>query len=528
MVKPYETTAWSALVKHKTQLESFRLRDALCEPDRFKTLSLCEEGIAFDFSKNLIVPETLEHLYALARVMRVEDLRDQMFSGEKINTSEARAVLHTALRAPAVPPVMVDGENVMPFIHGVLQQMRNFSVAIRSGIHKGFTGQRITDVVNVGIGGSDLGPRFVVDALQDYCDGPKIHYVSNVDGNDITTMLTGLKPETTLFIVASKSFTTEETMLNAQVAKRWFLKAGQQTDIAKHFVALSTNEAAVLAFGIGRENIFALRDWVGGRYSLWSAVGLSIMLAVGPEKFSALLQGAHAMDHHFKTAPMERNIPIRMALLGVWYRNFWKYSSYLLLPYDNRFARFPSFIQQMDMESNGKAVDRDGDVVPYETGPIIFGEPGTNSQHSFMQLIHQSPLPIPADFILFKKPHHDLVENHHSLMANCLAQTRALAIGQTREEAGGDPFQVFTGNRPTTTILAPELSPFTLGYLIAAYEHKIFVQGAIWNLNSYDQPGVELGKKLAKSVRESLKTKAGIEAFDASTAGLLSALVKEA
>jgi glucose-6-phosphate isomerase len=449
-----------------------------------------------------------------------------MFAGEKINNTENRAVLHTALRTPKADSVMTDGENVIPFVHQVLDQMKAFSDSVRSGTHTGYSGKPITDIVNIGIGGSDLGPRFVVEALADYCSKVKVHFVSNVDGYDITSTLKKLSPETTLFIVASKTFTTEETMLNAGVAKDWLLQSAPADAIAKHFVALSTNKQDVLKFGILEQNMFPFRDWVGGRYSLWSAIGLSIALATGFENFRALLDGAHAMDSHFRTAPLDKNIPVMMGMLGVWYNNFWDYKNHLLLPYDARLAKIAKFTQQMDMESNGKAIDRDGNKVSYATGPVLFGEPGTDSQHSFMQLIHQSPTPVPADFIICKTPSHSLIKNHQSLMANFLAQTRALAIGQTLEEADGDASRVFTGNRPTTSIVLPELTPFTLGLLIAAYEHKVFVQGIVWNLNSYDQPGVELGKKLAKPLRAMIENGEIDTSLDNSTQELLKLLTR--
>lgn len=524
MPQPQTTPAWAHLTTHKEEMKNFSLREALVDSKRFQEFSLIESGVLFDFSKHLITADTAFLLQSLAKAMNVENMRDQMFAGAKINNTEDRAVLHTALRAPKTASVMFEGENVIPFIHSVLDQMKNFSDAVRSGAHKGYTGKSITDIVNIGIGGSDLGPRFVVDALADFCSGPKVHFVSNVDGFDITSTLKKLNPETTLFVVASKTFTTEETLLNANVAKDWLLKSAPADSIAKHFVALSTNRDAVLQFGILEQNMFPFRDWVGGRYSLWSAIGLSIALATGFENFRGLLDGAHAMDTHFKTAPLDKNIPVMMGMLGVWYRNFWDYPAHLLLAYDARLGKIAKFTQQMDMESNGKAVDRDGNAVHTATGPVIFGEPGTDSQHSFMQLVHQSPTPIPADFIICKKPSHDLKQNHASLMANFLAQTRALAIGQTLDEADGDASRVFTGNRPTTSIILPELTPFTLGLLIAAYEHKVFVQGIIWNLNSYDQPGVELGKKLAKPLRALIEDKKIDPSLDGSTLGLLSHL----
>lgn len=514
-----------ALQHHRADLHDFSLRDALQAPDRFVQFSHTACGILFDFSKHLITDETLIKLCALARARGVEDLRDAMFSGVKINTSEGRAVLHTALRAPATDSILVDGQNVIPDIHHVLDKMRQFSDAVRSGTHTGHTGQPITDIVNIGIGGSDLGPRFVVESLSSFASGPQVHFVSNVDGHDLSNVLAKLNPETTLFIVASKTFTTQETMQNAAMARDWVRQSLPAESIAKHFVALSTNIPAVTTFGILEENIFPFWDWVGGRYSLWSAIGLSIALAVGFDHFRALLDGAHAMDTHFRTTRLERNIPALMGLLGVWYTNFWDYRAHVILPYDTRLGKIAKFIQEMDMESHGKAVDRDGHPVPFNTGPAIFGEAGTDSQHSFMQWVHQSPMVTPADFIIAKTPAHSLAQNHTLLMANFLAQTRALAIGQTLEEAGGDPSRVFTGNRPTTSMILPELTPYTLGALIAAYEHKVFVQGAIWNLNSFDQPGVELGKKLAAPLADALSGKGPEAKFDASTQGLMSFLI---
>lgn len=521
MKNPKTLPVWKKLESHAQEMKKFSLRDALTDQNRFPSFSHETNGILFDFSKHIATPETMALLLNLAREAQVETMREKMIAGEKINNTEDRSVLHTALRAPATEQIMVDGENIMPFVHDVLNRMKSFTESVRSGTHKGYTGKTIENVVNIGIGGSDLGPRFVVDALQDFCTGPRVHFVSNVDGQDMTRTLKHLDPETTLFIVASKTFTTEETMLNAAVAKDWLLAKAPQSAIAQHFVALSTNAEDVAKFGISTDNMFPFRDWVGGRYSLWSAIGLSIALAVGFDHFRALLDGGRAMDEHFKSAPIEKNIPVIMGVLGVWYRNFIDYPVHLLLPYDNRLAKLAKFTQQMDMESNGKAVDRDGNKVDYATGPVIFGEPGTDSQHSFMQLVHQSPTPIPADFILCKKPAHTLAANHASLAANFLAQTRALAIGQTLDEADGNASRVFSGNRPSTSVILPELTPFTLGLLIAAYEHKVFVQGIIWNLNSYDQPGVELGKKLAKPIRPMIEAAQIGSGLDHSTESLL-------
>ena len=518
MTSPTTTPAWSALAALQRNAAQLSLRDLLKDHSRFADFSQAESGLLFDFSKHIVTKDILNHLFDLAQAMKVEQVRDRMFTGDKVNNTENRAVLHTALRAPRDADIRVDGENVMPFIHDVLDQMKNFSDKLRAE-------KKITDVINIGIGGSDLGPRFVVDALQDYADGPRVHFVSNVDGADIAPKLKSLNPATTLFIIASKTFTTEETMLNAQVAKDWFLQTQPASALVNHFAALSTNQEKVGEFGILPENMFEFRDWVGGRYSLWSAIGLSIALSVGFDRFRELLDGAYKMDMHFRTAPLEKNIPVMMAVLGIWYRNFFDYPVHMLLPYDTRLAKMAKFTQQMDMESNGKTVDRDGKTVTYQTGPVLFGEPGTDNQHSFMQLVHQAPTPIPADFIICKKPSHNLTASHQSLMANFLAQTQALAIGQTLEEANGDPSRIFTGNRPTTSIILPELTPFYLGMLIAAYEHKIFVQGIIWNINSFDQPGVELGKKLAKPIRNMIETKTIDPSLDGSTKGLLKALL---
>ena len=514
------------LAAHQTDLsDTLNMRELLAQTQRFSELSFTVEGTLFDFSKHLVTSETVALLKELAESAGIEKARDRMFAGEKINTTENRAVLHTALRAPAGSSVLVDGENVIPYIHSVLERMRGFCRAVIDGTHTGYTGKKITDVVNIGIGGSDLGPRFVVEALQDYHTPLRLHFVSNIDGAAITRVLNACNPETTLFIIASKTFTTEETMLNASVAKDWFVsKSGSTAGIAKHFTALSTNEPAVAAFGITPDLTFPFRDWVGGRYSLWSAIGLSIMLAVGPDHFDRLLAGAYAMDQHFRSSPLERNVPVLMALLGIWYRNFWNYPAHLMLPYDDRLQHISKYAQQMDMESNGKSVCKDGSPAPWQTAPLLYGEPGTDSQHSFMQLVHQGTTPIPADFIVCAKPHHTLTKNHLCLLTNFLAQSRALAIGQTLAEAKGDPFRVFSGNRPSTSMILPELSPFSLGLLLAAYEHKIFVQGVIWNINSFDQPGVELGKKIAQEIATRLNSPQSEKSFDSSTEGLLKAL----
>lgn len=522
-----DLSAWKNLAAHHHDMRDFSLREELMHPARFEEFKLEHRGIIFDFSKHLATNETLKLLYDLARARGVEAWRDRMFAGEHINASEDRAVLHVACRAAAEDIFMTDGENVVPFVRDVLDKIRRFSEDVLSGACTGYNGQTFTDVVNIGIGGSDLGPRFVVDALAHYATHLNVHFVSNVDGDDIAPLLKKIDPARTLFIIASKTFTTEETLINARIARDWLVAQTSEDAVAKHFVALSTNQDGVKKFGIDADNMFPYRDWVGGRYSLWSAIGLSIALAVGYERFAELLAGARDMDQHFKTAPLELNIPVRMALLGVWYVNFYDYRAHLLMPYAVRLGKFAKFIQQMDMESNGKAIDRDGHHVHYNTGPVIFGEAGTDSQHSFMQLVHQSPSPIPADFIIAARPAQvgqDLRASHISLISNYMAQTRALAVGQTLEEAGGDAARIFTGNRPTTSIVLPALTPAHLGALIAAYEHKVFVQGIIWNLNSFDQPGVELGKKLAKPLRLMLETGESDSALDSSTNGLIGAV----
>lgn len=517
-----ETPAWKKLESHRASLGAFSLRRELDDTARHAGLTVQAAGLHADFSKHLVSLETISLLLDLARQEKIETRREEMLAGQKINISEERAVLHTALRAPESETIMADGQNIVPEIQQTLDAMEKFSDAVRSGTYKGYSGKAITDIVHIGIGGSDLGPRFAVDALQDFADGPAIHFVSNVDGNALSTVLEKIAADTTLFVIASKTFTTAETLLNARTARQWFIdKAGSADGLSRHFIGLAANVEAVKAFGI--ETIFPLWDWVGGRYSLWSAIGLPIMLAIGAARFRDFLAGAAEMDAHFRTAPLEKNIPVLMALLGVWYRNFWAYPAHLILPYDERLGKMAKYIQQMDMESNGKAVRRDNAPVGYETAPFIFGEPGTDSQHSYMQLVHQGTTPVPVDFIACIKPHHTLAGHHVSLLANCLAQSRALATGLTLQEAQGDPLRVFTGNRPSTTILLPELTPRTLGALIAAYEHKVFVQGVIWNLNSFDQPGVELGKKLAKEIQSRLEAKTDGTAgtLDLSTEGLL-------
>ncbi|MCB9988387.1 MAG: glucose-6-phosphate isomerase [Rhodospirillales bacterium] len=499
---------WVALSAHRRTLDNVHMRDLFAaDPARFRRFSFKHGGLLFDYSRHRITEDTMAHLTKLARACDVEGWRDRMFAGDKINESENRAVLHTALRRPAGDRLEVDGEDIMPFVHDIFGRMRDFSDAVRNGAWKGYTGKRIETVVNIGIGGSDLGPLMVCETLKSYTSNElTVRFVSNVDGAQISETLRDCNPETTLFIVASKTFTTQETMTNAETAKAWLLAAlKDEKAIARHFAALSTNSEAVTVFGITPDNMFPFRDWVGGRYSLWSAIGLSICCAIGFDKFRELLDGAHAMDQHFQQAPLEHNMPVIMALLGIWYRNFWDAESMAVLPYSQHLHRFPAFLQQLDMESNGKHVTRSGEIVPYATGPVVFGEPGTNGQHAFYQLIHQGTALIPCDFIAPAKapsPH----QNHHDiLLANMLAQAQALMQGRDREHSDNDPQKVFDGNIPSTTLLMDELTPFHLGMLIALYEHKVFVQGVIWDINSFDQWGVELGKILAKNTLAALQ-----------------------
>ncbi|PZP56979.1 MAG: glucose-6-phosphate isomerase [Micavibrio aeruginosavorus] len=507
------------LLAHVSTTGKSHLRDLLNNPARFHDLSYIFEDILFDFSKQRIDKETISLLGRLADARNLEEWRTRLFAGEKINTSEGRAVQHMALRTPEDKEVLIAGNNVVPAVHQELRHMKSFAQKIRDA-------HVITHVVNIGIGGSDLGPRFVTEALRPYHDGPEIRFVSNVDGQDLSNALESLNPKTTLFIIASKTFTTQETMLNANSAKTWFLNQGmKQDDIKNHFVALSTNAEKVSDFGIDPKNIFKFEDWVGGRYSVWSPIGLSVMLAIGPEKFQEFLDGAHAADIHFQTMPLEKNIPVLLGMIGIWNRNYLNLKTHLFAPYDTRLAKFAKFIQQMDMESNGKSVDRDGRRVDYETGPQVYGETGTDSQHSYMQLVHQGTDIIPIDFIACARPHHELNTAHHiALISNMQAQSRALARGQTAEEAGGDASRVYEGNRPSTTILLPELTPRALGTLIALYEHKVFVQGIIWNLNSYDQPGVELGKVAANALIEAYTSNKIPENLDSSTKGQMAYL----
>ncbi len=534
---------WQKLCQHQQTIVSTHMRDFFAaDKNRFDKFSLKLDDILFDYSKHRINDETLPLLMQLAREANVEGWRNRMFAGEKINITENRAVLHTALRNRSNTPVMVDGKDVMPEVNAVLAQMRAFSDKVRSGDWLGYTGKRITDVVNIGIGGSDLGPVMVCDALKPYASPElQVHFVSNIDGAHLMRALEKCKPETTLFIVASKTFTTQETMTNALSARTWFLAAANDdAHVAKHFVALSTNANAVQDFGIDTKNMFAFWDWVGGRYSLWSAIGLSIALYVGMDNFEKLLAGAHEMDNHFKTAPLEQNMPVIMALIGIWYNNFFHVDTNAILPYDQGMARFPAYLQQADMESNGKFICRDGSRVQYKTGPVIWGEAGTNGQHAFYQLIHQGTQIVPCDFLMPVHSHYAIGKHgyaHHKiLLANFLAQTQALMLGKTKEQAREElekqgltgealekllPHKVFEGNRPSTSIMFDKVTPNTLGKLIALYEHKIFVQGVIWDINSYDQWGVEYGKQIAQEILPLLTSEEVINSFDSSTNGLI-------
>jgi glucose-6-phosphate isomerase len=531
--------AWHALRRHHAEISSLHLRQLFRDdPGRFERFSLQCEDVLFDFSKNRITDETLHLLTDLARQTGLAKKIAAMFSGEKINVTERRAVLHVALRNRCNRPIFVDGTDVMPGVNHVLERMRHFSDTVRDGNWRGYTGQAITDVVNIGIGGSDLGPKMVAIALLPYQrQHLRIHFVSNVDEADLLEKLKYLNPETTLFLVASKTFTTLETMANAHSARRWFLtQARDEAAIARHFAAISTNTVAVTAFGIDTANMFELWDWVGGRYSLWSAIGLPIVLAIGMERFEELLEGAHLVDEHFRSAPFEKNIPVLMGLLGIWYVNFFGAASHAVLPYDHYLAHLPAYLQQADMESNGKRVDREGKTVDYATGPVLWGQPGTNGQHAFYQLIHQGTQLIPCDFLAAATSHHHLGEHHAMLLSNFFAQTEALMRGKSEDEArarlvsegtGGPELEAlarartFPGNRPTNSFLYRKLTPRTLGILLALYEHKIFVQGAIWNLNSFDQMGVELGKRLAKTILAELEDNAPVHDHDASTNGLI-------
>ena len=538
-INPTQTAAWQALQKHFDEMKDVTIADLFAKDgDRFSKFSATfDDQMLVDYSKNRITEETLAKLQDLAKECDLAGAIKSMFSGEKINRTEHRAVLHVALRNRSNTPILVDGKDVMPEVNAVLEKMKTFSEAIISGEWKGYTGKAITDVVNIGIGGSDLGPYMVTEALRPYKNHLNMHFVSNVDGTHIAEVLKKVNPETTLFLVASKTFTTQETMTNAHSARDWFLKAaGDEKHVAKHFAALSTNAKAVGEFGIDTANMFEFWDWVGGRYSLWSAIGLSIVLSIGFDNFVELLSGAHAMDKHFSTTPAEKNLPVLLALIGIWYNNFFGAETEAILPYDQYMHRFAAYFQQGNMESNGKYVDRNGKVVDYQTGPIIWGEPGTNGQHAFYQLIHQGTKMVPCDFIAPAITHNPLSDHHQKLLSNFFAQTEALAFGKSREvveqeyrDQGKDPatldyvvpFKVFEGNRPTNSILLREITPFSLGALIALYEHKIFTQGVILNIFTFDQWGVELGKQLANRILPELKDDKEISSHDSSTNGLI-------
>ena len=531
--------AWKALEAHKEVIAAQHMRDLFAaDPRRFDTFSLRFGDVLLDYSKNRITEETMRLLRDLAMQADLSGWIERMFTGGKINTTEDRAVLHIALRNRTDRPIWVDGIDVMPQVNEVLNRMRTFSTAVRQGAWTGYAGKAFTDVVNIGIGGSDLGPVMVTEALKPYAqEGLHVRYVSNIDGTHLTETLKHCRPETTLFLVASKTFTTQETMTNARTARDWFLRhAGDDAHVAKHFVALSTNAEAVREFGIDPANMFPFWDWVGGRYSLWSAIGLSIAIAIGFDNFSALLAGAHDMDEHFRTAPLEVNLPATLGLLGIWYNNFFGAQTHAILPYDQYMHRFPAYFQQGDMESNGKRVARDGTPVDHATGPVVWGEPGTNGQHAFYQLLHQGSRLIPCDFIAPVKSHHAVGDHHTILLSNFFAQTEALMKGKTAEEVRAELAEsgvresavaalvlhrAFPGNKPTNSILVPQITPRVLGQLVALYEHKIFTQGIIWNINSFDQWGVELGKQLASAILPELETPAEVTGHDSSTNGLI-------
>lgn len=533
-----QTPEWTALAKHREEFGAAQLRELFAQqPDRGTAYTLRVGDLHLDYSKHLVTDETLRLLRELAAATGVAGLRDAMFRGEKINTTEDRAVLHTALRAPRGAVIEVDGENVVPAVHAVLDKMAAFAEKVRAGEWTGHTGKPVKNIVNIGIGGSDLGPAMAYEVLRSFTDRSlTVRFVSNVDGADLHEAVRDLDPAETLFIVASKTFTTIETITNATSARDWLLtelRAGQDA-VAKHFVALSTNAEKVEEFGIDTANMFEFWDWVGGRYSYDSAIGLSLMIAIGPDRFREMLDGFHLVDEHFRTAPAEENAPLLLGLLGIWYGNFFDAQSHAVLPYSHYLSKFTAYLQQLDMESNGKSVDREGDPVDWQTGPVVWGTPGTNGQHAYYQLIHQGTKLIPADFIGFAAPVHDLlpglIAQHDLLMANFFAQTQALAFGKTPDEVRAEgvpeelvPHKTFRGNHPTTTILADRLTPSVLGQLIALYEHKVFVQGAIWNIDSFDQWGVELGKVLAKKIEPVLTGEASTGELDSSTAALVTA-----
>jgi glucose-6-phosphate isomerase len=521
-INPTTTPSWQHLNNHFSQMKTVHMKELFtADTERFSKFSLQFNDILFDYSKNIITPDTVQLLVNLANECKLDEAIEAMFTGEKINGTEERAVLHTALRNFSGEPVITDGADVMPDVKKVLDQMKTFCQKIHSGEWKGYTGKKIKYIVNIGIGGSDLGPVMVTEALKPYwLDGIQTYFVSNVDGTHIVETLKKVTPDETLFLIASKTFTTQETMTNAHSARNWFLQtAKDEALVAKHFVALSTNAAEVSKFGIAVENMFGFWDWVGGRYSLWSAIGLSIALTVGYNNFEELLKGAHESDKHFRTTPFEKNIPVLMALIGIWYGNFYGTTTEAILPYDQYMHHFSAYFQQGNMESNGKYIDRNGEKVTYTTGPVIWGEPGTNGQHAFYQLIHQGTQIIPCDFIAPAISHNAIADHHPKLLSNFFAQTEALMNGTTHDNA----YRVFEGNRPTNSFLIKEITPFSLGELIALYEHKIFVQGVIWNIYSFDQWGVELGKVLANKILPELQNNDGITAHDSSTNGLINA-----
>jgi glucose-6-phosphate isomerase len=530
-INPTDTIAWHNLTLHSQVLKNESIQDFFSnETNRFAQMSIQQGNILFDYSKNIITKETIKYLLQLADECNMQDAIKALFNGEKINVTEGREVLHTALRNIKNSPVFVNGHDVMPQINAVKQQMESFCNKVHSGEWKGYTGKKIKYIVNIGIGGSDLGPVMVTEALKPYwVEGIQSFFVSNIDGTHIAETLKKVTAEETLFLIASKTFTTQETMTNAHTARTWFLNyANNEAAVAKHFVALSTNEKDVMAFGIDKNNMFQFWDWVGGRYSLWSAIGLSIALTIGYANFNELLKGAHDTDEHFATAPFEKNIPVLMALLGIWYTNFFGAQTEAILPYDQYMHRFAAYFQQGNMESNGKYIDRNGDKVDYTTGPVIWGEPGTNGQHAFYQLIHQGTALIPCDFIAAAQSHNPTGDHHHKLMANFFAQTEALMKGKSAAELAAEnvkpeliPFKTFEGNRPTNSFLVKKITPFTLGQLIALYEHKILVQGVIWNIYSFDQWGVELGKVLANKILPELIADAPVTSHDSSTNGLI-------
>lgn len=531
--------AWQDLISHEKQMRKIHMRELfMSDPNRFQKFSIRFNDLLFDYSKNRITEETMFLLFNLADQTKLRESIEDMFSGKKINTTENRSVLHIALRNKSDRPVYSNGKDIMPKVNAVLAKIRTFSEAVRTGEWKGCTGHPITDVVNIGIGGSDLGPRMVTYALKPYGHHRlRVHFISNVDPTDLTETLKNLKPETTLFLIASKSFTTQETMINAKSAQKWFTdRTLGKTNFSKHFVAVSANEKVAREFGIDENNIFPFWDWVGGRYSLWSAVGLSVVLYIGMDNFEKLLEGAHKVDEHFRTTPFDRNIPVIMGLLGIWYNNFQGAKSHAILPYDEYLIYFTDFLQQLDMESNGKSVTKSGSLVDYETGPILWGSPGTNGQHAFYQLLHQGTKLVPCDFLIGAKSHNPINMHHTVLIANFLAQTEALMKGKTLSEAYNElkarghtgraleilaANKTFEGNRPTNSFLYKKLTPETLGMLIALYEHKIFTQGIIWNINSFDQAGVDLGKELAEKILPELKSNKQIKSHDSSTNGLI-------